>query len=140
MIYRSINVVMSGHWLSGYGYGSSYEICMNTIHFPNLQNGVLDFIMQQGIISFILLLLIIFMVFHYASKYKTTRSTGFSVAIILYTYAILGMVEITIGQTFLVLLFMFYTGCLSEQIVIHAKNVKKAEKLFKENANHGPDR
>lgn len=96
-IYESINKVFSGHVLFGYGMGSSFEIVMKMIGAPNTQNGILEIILQQGIISLILLIVLVWKIFHYISKKQGVNYA----LIILYIYSIFASVEITLDISFL---------------------------------------
>lgn len=98
IIYDIIGKVFSGHLLFGYGMGSSFEIVMKMISAPNTQNGVLEIILQQGIISLILWGILIWKVFQHIY-----RKRGINYAlIILYIYIIFASVEITLDISFLV--------------------------------------
>ena len=97
IIYSSIGKVLSGHILLGYGMGSSFEIVMKMIGAPNTQNGVLEIILQQGIISLILLIVLVWKVFHYISKKR-----GINYAwIMLYIYIVFASIEITLDVSFI---------------------------------------
>lgn len=96
-IYKSIEKVFSGHVLFGYGMGSSFEITMKLISAPNTQNGVLEIILQQGIISLVLLVILIWKVFQLISRKQVINYA----LIILYIYIIFASVEITLDVSFL---------------------------------------
>ncbi|HII4441206.1 TPA: O-antigen ligase family protein [Clostridium perfringens] len=98
IIYNNINSIFSGHILLGYGLGSSFDIIMSTIHAPNTQNGILEVILEQGIISFILLMFLIYVVFR---KIRKSKNCNYSL-IMVYIYTVFSSIEITIGKSFLI--------------------------------------
>lgn len=52
VIYDYLPDIINGKkvWF-GYGYGSSWEVVYNMIHYPNTQNGMIDFILENGIVG-----------------------------------------------------------------------------------------
>lgn len=50
---KIFDLILPKIW-TGYGFGSSYEIAMQFIHAPNLQNGIFNRIAEEGIIVTIL--------------------------------------------------------------------------------------
>lgn len=98
IIYEQISKVFSGHLLFGYGMGSSFEIVMKMISAPNTQNGVLEIILQQGIISLILWGMLVWKVFQYLYR---KREINYAL-IMLYIYIIFASIEITLDISFLI--------------------------------------
>ena len=98
IIYEQISKVFSGHLLFGYGMGSSFEIVMKMISAPNTQNGVLEIILQQGIISLILWGILVWKVFQYLYR---KREINYAL-IMLYIYIIFASIEITLDISFLI--------------------------------------
>lgn len=98
IIYEQISKVFSGHLLFGYGMGSSFEIVMKMISAPNTQNGVLEIILQQGVISFILWGIVVWKVFQYIYR---KREINYAL-IMLYIYIIFASIEITLDISFLI--------------------------------------
>lgn len=96
-IYKSIGIVFSGHTLWGYGMGSSFEVMMKMIGAPNTQNGVLEIILQQGILSLIGLLILTWTVFKYISKKEDTNYA----LMMIYIYILFAAIEITLDVSFL---------------------------------------
>lgn len=96
-IYKSLESVFTGHLLYGYGMGSSYEIIMKMIGAPNTQNGVLEIILEQGVIALFLLILLVWQIFKYMEK---RESTNYAI-IILYIYILFASIEITLDISFI---------------------------------------
>lgn len=115
IIYRHVGRVIEGHWLMGYGYGSGYEICMNLIHAPNLQNGLIDCIMQQGIIAAILLIILYTTVFRNLNHKFLANKEYIPSAIMVYIYVLISCVEITFNTSFLFWILITYAGCLNNK-------------------------
>lgn len=122
IIYESIEKVFSGHILFGYGMGSSFEIVMKMIGAPNTQNGVLEIILQQGILSLILLLILLWKILQFIYQKKEINYA----LIILYIYIIFASVEITLDVSFLswlVLALVFEKN--TEQKFLHNRETKE---------------
>lgn len=97
-IYEKIDSVFLGHVLFGYGMGSSFEVVMKMIGAPNTQNGVLEIILQQGILSLILFIVLVWKIFKYVSR----RNNINYALIMLYIYALFASVEITLDISFII--------------------------------------
>ena len=102
-IYQNIIEVLDGHYLFGYGYGNSFEVMMSTIGAPNSQNGLLECILTQGVISTTILITMIM----YSTLCKKYKKNNFLIAII-YMFIILSSIEITFGSLFLIVLVLSY--------------------------------
>ena len=77
--------------------GSSFEVMMKMIGAPNTQNGVLEIILQQGILSLIGLLILTWTVFKYISKKEDTNYA----LMMIYIYILFAAIEITLDVSFL---------------------------------------
>ena len=44
-----LNVLKKSLVYGGYGYGSSYEVCVKYLYYADTQNGILEWILQTGI-------------------------------------------------------------------------------------------
>lgn len=98
-IYQKIDSLFSKfHIIFGYGMGSSFEVAMKMIGAPNTQNGVLEIILQQGIISLSLLIILIWQVLKYSCQNKSINYA----LIMLYIYILFTSVEITLDISFLI--------------------------------------
>lgn len=113
VIYEYVPKILSKHLLMGYGHGSSYETWMKFTHiYPNSQNGFIDSIVEDGFLAtFILLCLAAFTVKHY-STYGHRNINTYPVLAVVYMYAILSCIEVTITVVFVwwILLLFFCTG------------------------------
>lgn len=102
-IYASVLSLLPGHFWSGYGYGSTYEVCMKLLGAPNTQNGLLEILVQYGIIGVSLFLLLVYLVFR-KNKNLKSRKHSMPIVAMLYIYIVLASVEITLELDFIVLL------------------------------------
>lgn len=114
-IYSSIGNVLQGHYWGGYGYGSSYEICLRYLGYADAQNGLLDWILQIGVPGTIFFVAICYRSFYATSKVKTFSKIFVPIMCFLYVLAILGMVEITLRGLFLFFIALLY-GCASANL------------------------
>lgn len=97
-IYNNLsNIIQENLWL-GYGHGESYNVLFPKIWAPNAQNGVLDCVIQYGLVGTGLYIKMIFSMFK--SQKKDLRVYPF--VILTYMYIILSSVEITLNITFLI--------------------------------------
>ena len=91
--------ILDGHLIFGYGYNTAYEVWITyTDWYPNAQNGFWNCVCEQGIIAAVLLAIIVMCSMGSKNCDGNIRSPLIAV---LYVYAILGMVEITMDAVFL---------------------------------------
>lgn len=107
-IYEALPVIMKNHYFLGYGYGSSYEVCMKNIGYANTQNGLAEWVLQIGIPGTATLVLIMYCVFLKASKKNNLHKITYPVIAYIYVLSFLGTVEITINIIFIFLLALLY--------------------------------
>ncbi|WP_143151431.1 O-antigen ligase family protein [Pseudobutyrivibrio xylanivorans] len=106
-IYEIALVLLGDGWMTGYGIGTNYEICMRA-GFVNIQNGFLKVFMDTGIIGGLSLLALVFLVF---GRTRNSRKETIIFASYIFVFIILSSIEITIGNTFMFwLLFLFVYG------------------------------
>lgn len=119
-IYDNIGKVLQGHMLFGYGIGSSFDVVMKSIGAPNTQNGILECVLEQGTISTVLLLMLIYVIF----KEIKMSSSRLSILFIIYVYAILSSVEITIDTSFITFLALLLAcGFVKEKSKTRLKDI-----------------
>ena len=112
-IYQEINTIFSRfHIIFGYGMGSSFEVVMKMIGAPNTQNGILEIVLQQGMISLVLLIILIWQVLKYACQSKNINYA----LIVLYIYIIFTSIEITLDISFFIWLAL---------VLVFEKNFKE---------------
>lgn len=104
-IYDSFFTSMKGHWLTGYGYQNSYDVSIklftyNYHTYANTQNGLAEWILRVGIVGTVLVVVLVAVVF---ARAKTSGFHELYIPVmgLLYTFAILASVEITLEVPFL---------------------------------------
>lgn len=107
IIYSKMLNVMKNHWLLGFGYGSTYEICLSQIGFADTQNALMEWIMQLGIIGTICLLIVLVFAFSQLKNLRNCRQWIWLVAYI-YTLIFIGTVEITYTMYFFGVIVLIY--------------------------------
>ena len=107
IIYTKMAGVMKHHWLLGYGYGSTYEICYSKIGFADTQNALMEWIMQIGIVGTLCLVGILVFAFSISTKVINKKQWIWFGAYV-YTMVFIGTVEITYTMYFFGMLVWFY--------------------------------
>lgn len=106
-IYAAIPKLIKGHLLFGYGYNTAYEVWTNySWYTPNAQNGLINFIFEQGIFSAICIILFGIKSFSVVRK-SAFHSRFKSMAVLIIVYSIIAAVEIDIDITFVAFLVIF---------------------------------
>lgn len=109
MIYLEVPHIMNGHWLLGYGFGSSYEVLMK-YGIVDTQNGIMEWIEQIGIIGVISLIIWLSMAMkkidHYRMK-EIIKQCAPLVALV-YVFIFLGTIEITLTIEVFALILIIY--------------------------------
>lgn len=115
-IYSFIPKVLSKNLLWGYGYGSSYEVWMNATNvFPNSQNGIIDCIVEQGLISTIsLVLFIVSVVFEFRSL---KERKAYPLLAMIITYIIISSIEICLSVNFVIWVVLLFICIRNERIL-----------------------
>ena len=102
VIFDYLPLILKNHLLLGYGYNTAYEVWIGaTDWYPNAQNGFWNCVCEQGIICAVILILI--------SVYVIgLKENCYPLMCVVYVYAILGTVEITMDITFIAWIIMLY--------------------------------
>lgn len=111
-IYQEFADAMQGHWLWGYGFGNAYSISMAKYGYANAQNAIFQWILQVGIISVSMLVVLLLTI---VSRLNCSNMLEKSIPLVLlmYLYIFLGTVETTFSMSFLLwiaLIFMYSCG------------------------------
>lgn len=109
-IYQDFVYKMQSKWLFGYGYGSGNMAAMRLFGYDNVQNAVLHWVLQGGILTTAALIALMIAVMRMISKSRVDRRISIEPLLALvYTYIVLGTIEITYSMSFIMwiaLLFM----------------------------------
>lgn len=125
-IYGFIPKILSNKLLWGYGYGSSYETWMKATHiFPNSQNGLVDCIVEQGLIATLILIFVITLVMSKTGMMLKKYPYMKSILLIVYVYATIASVEVTISIVFIMwCILIFSASSIVEEIEGGEKNAQ----------------
>ena len=122
-IYSNLHTIFDEHLLFGYGLGSSFEIVMRTISAPNTQNGILEVILEQGILSFILLMFLVYKAF----KFKSNNIKVNYIVLMIYLYAMFASIEITLNLSFITWIALFVVSKNQVDEYYDHKSIRKKE-------------
>ena len=110
-IYTAYTSVMRDNWVWGFGYGNAYPICMERFHYADTQNGILEWILQVGVVGTVAMVLVFIVIMLFYRK-KASLTSGAPMLALLYVYILLGTVEITINKNFwLYIIVLFMLAC-----------------------------
>ena len=113
IIYDSIPKLIKGHLLFGYGYNTAYEVWTKYVSYmPNAQNGLINCVFEQGLIATSIMIILIKKIINKASKVKALYRIYKPIIALLYVYAIIATIEITIDLAFIGWVFLLYTSSL----------------------------
>lgn len=100
-IYQMYVANLSGHWLTGYGYGNGNEVSMSLFGYENVQNGILQWVLQIGIPATIAMVALMMQVFRLANRCAPERRVRLMPLVaLIYMYIILGTIETTFNMAF----------------------------------------
>ena len=99
-IYNKLPELLYKRLWTGYGFGSSYEICMQYGSFPNTQNGIAEWVLQVGLPATVILVVLIYVVIHMLHKSEMSGKAGIPGIFVLYVLAFLASVEVTINLAY----------------------------------------
>ena len=107
------------HWLTGYGYGNAYEVTSTQFYYDNVQNALLQWGLQIGVIATVGLVLLLLKIFGQIS-WKNTRNMPRILLLValIYTYVILGTIETTLNMAMILwfaLIFMLVNEKATER-------------------------
>ena len=109
-IYALYTMTIPKHWLTGYGYGNAYDVTSTLFGFDNVQNALLQWVLQVGVIITAILIVFLLYVFSGITKRETRNMPSIlAIVALIYTYVILGSVETTFSMSFVMcfaLIFM----------------------------------
>lgn len=106
-IYKNIMPVIKKQLLTGYGYGSSYEVCMDHFGYADSQNGLMEWILQVGIAGTIPLLIWMCIAMR-QTKVKMKYKNWEPLMALVYVLLLSASIEITLSLDFFGLLLCIY--------------------------------
>lgn len=103
-IYKKLPLILKGHWLGGFGFGTSYTLGMKFGGFPNTQNGVMEWVWQVGLFGTALLLFLIWVSLDDIQNHKSI----FVFMILIDLFLIVSTIEIAFNLMFFSVLAIIY--------------------------------
>ena len=94
-IYKLLRSAMAGNIWTGYGYGINYTISQTIFNYDNTQNGLMEWILQIGIIGTVLLIIFLYVIFYRVKKSKPSNSIV-PILSFIYVLTIIAMIEISL--------------------------------------------
>lgn len=122
MIYMLYTQTIPDHWLTGYGYGNAYNVTSTLFGFDNVQNAILQWVLQIGVITTAALIAFLLFVFSGITKSDTRNMPSIlAIVALIYTFVILGSVETTFNMLFVLCFALIF-------MLVHERPVRKADK------------
>lgn len=111
-IYAKYIDAMEGYWRWGYGYGTGNEVSMELFGgYANSQNGLLQWVLQAGIVNAAAMCMLFTIIFWQLSKSQPEKKAYLMPLVaLIYVYIVLGVIETTYNMAFIMwfaLIFMF---------------------------------
>ena len=108
-IYALYTMTIPKHWLTGYGFGNAYDVTSTLFDFDNVQNALLQWIIQVGVLTTAMLVCFLVNIFSDATRKKAQRLPSvLALVALVYTYVILGSVETTFNMSFILWFGMIF--------------------------------
>ena len=105
VIFGYLRLILRNHLILGYGYNAAYEVWISaTDWYPNAQNAFWNCVCEQGIICAVLLTVTAV----YSIGIRKNIKFCYPLMCVVYVYAILGAVEITMDITFIAWVIFLY--------------------------------
>lgn len=108
-IYLGYADAMENRWLLGYGYGSSNLVSYQFFGCANAQNAVLQWILQCGVVTTALLITLFTLIMKQVNVCRKDLKAAIEMLVVLvYTYIMLGIVEITYSMSFILMMALIF--------------------------------
>ena len=109
-IYAKYLATMENYWPWGYGFGTGNEVSVKMFGgYANTQNGLLQWILQVGLIGTVPLCLLLISVFWQLSNAASEKQRYLMPLVaLIYVYIILGVIETTYSMGFIVLFALIF--------------------------------
>lgn len=113
-IYKLLRSAMAGNIWTGYGYGINYTISQTIFNYDNTQNGLMEWILQIGIIGTVLLIIFLYVIFYIVKKSKPSNSIV-PILSFIYVLTIIAMIEISLDLFYFMAIGFLYGIALDEE-------------------------
>lgn len=116
-IYSILPLILSQKMWLGNGFRSSFDVMMHTMHAPNTQNGLTEWLLEGGILTTVAFLFFVWAVFkkvnYIGIEYKTNKMKV--LYSMMYVLAILSTVEIMLNREIYFMWLLILFGFLNER-------------------------
>lgn len=113
-IYKLLGNVFANNIWTGYGYGISYNVSRAIFNYDNTQNGLMEWVLQIGIIGTSLLVLFLYILFVRISKAKPS-AVIIPILSFIYVLTIIAMIEISLDLFYFMAIGLLYGMALDEE-------------------------
>ena len=104
---------MEGRMLWGFGFGNANDASVTMFGYENVQNGLLQWVLQVGVLTTVALVAVLLQVFRQIKRRNPTNMDKIlPLVAMIYVYIILGTLETTFDMAFLMwfaMIFMLVT-------------------------------
>ena len=108
-IYKEYIANMEGLWVTGVGYGNGNAASVSLFGYENAQNGILQWVMQTGVFATGMLVVLLLQVFRQIpGRGGRNMERIMPLVALIYTFVILGMIEVTFDMSFLLWFGMIF--------------------------------
>lgn len=100
---------LSGYWLTGYGFGNGNAAAVSIFGYENVQNALLQWVLQVGLITTSAFVFVLLHLFSYLSRGQNSNmQKALPFVVLIYVYVILGTIETTFNMAFILWFVLIY--------------------------------
>lgn len=113
-IYKLLGNALTNKIWTGYGYGINYNVSKALFNYDNTQNGLMEWVLQVGIIGTGFLIFFLYVLFYRISKAKPS-SVIIPILSFIYALTIIAMIEISLDLFYFMAIGLLYGIALDEE-------------------------
>ena len=113
-IYKLLGSILTNNIWTGYGYGINYSVSKALFNYDNTQNGLMEWILQVGIIGTGFLMLFLYVIFLRISKAKPS-AVIIPILSFIYVLTVIAMIEISLDLFYFMAIGLLYGIALDEE-------------------------
>lgn len=126
-IYDMYIANMEGRWLVGYGFGNGNDAAVTLFGYENVQNGLLQWVLQVGVLTTVSLVAVLLQVFRQIKRRNPKNMDRIlPMVAMIYVYIILGTIETTFDMAFLLWFAMIFMLVNEKQKLATGMAVRQA--------------
>ena len=96
---------IKNNWVLGYGFGNGDEAAVSLFGYANAQNALLHWILQGGLLTTAMLIILMMTIFYLLTKSRRFQKT-MPLVFLIYVYIVIGMVETSFNMSFIMWFFL----------------------------------